>query len=318
MNDKFNGAGRNNSKNSNHSREKYGGFSRDRKSSRSPGGPRGQRRHGSARDKTRRYDGSMNRRSREIKERFLNLARLKIKSLSTRPDLAIIHISRLMIELDDIINTLSGRLYDWFSVYSNEALDRKKILEYAGSNLSTDDKYAKNGINILFGEIQRLVSVRTEYKDMLDKSMGDVAPNMAALVGADLGAKLIAHVGSLQKLAILPASTIQVMGAEKALFKHLKNKSISPPKHGIIFQHPFISGVAKRLRGKMARAIANELAIAARADAFTHRDISKLLIARLKKAQTKILTSASSSSSSRPPSNNRDSHSSFSRNNKKR
>lgn len=248
-------------------------------------------------------DRSIRNRSQEIKERFLGLAKLKIKSLSKRPDLAIIHISRLMVELDDIINVLSGRLYDWFSVYNTKALDRKKVLEYVGNGINdpstgfpTNDKYAKNGVTILFDEIQRLINMRSEYKTMLDDSMSEVAPNISALVGPDLGAKLIAHVGSLEKLAILPASTIQVMGAEKALFKHLKNKNIPSPKHGLIFQHPFISGVAKRLRGKMARAIANELAVAARADAFTHRNISKLLISRLKISQTRILASQSSTS----------------------
>ncbi len=229
----------------------------------------------------------------KIKERFLNLAKLKIKSLSHRPDIAIIHISRLITELDDTINTLAGRLYDWVSVYNPKNLDRRNILDYLSKNsIAINDEFGKKGINILFTEIQKLTSIRDEYKKMLEQSMSKTAPNLTTLAGADLGAKLIAHAGSLEKLALLPASTIQVMGAEKALFKHLKNKHVKPPKHGLIFQHPYISGIAKRLRGKMARALANELAIAVRADAFTHRDISEILITRLKKVQTRILKSA--------------------------
>ena len=228
-----------------------------------------------------------------IKERFLNLAKLKIKSLSNRPDIAIIHISRLITELDDIINTLSGRLYDWLAVYEAHNLDRKNIVEYVtehGLDV-VGDTSGRQGLEILYNEVQRLMSVRAEYHDMLENTMLKVAPNITALVGADLGAKLIAHVGSLEKLAFLPASTIQVIGAEKALFKHLKNKGIKPPKHGLIFQHPYISGISKHLRGKMARAIANELSLAVKADAFTHRDISDLVVSRLKKSQKRIINS---------------------------
>jgi nucleolar protein 56 len=81
-------------------------------------------------------------------------------------------------------------------------------------------------------------------------------------------------VGSLSRLAFLPASAVQVLGAEKALFKHLRNKNIPSPKHGIIFQHARISSSPKSVRGKIARALANKLSLAAKADAFSKRRIS--------------------------------------------
>jgi nucleolar protein 56 len=97
--------------------------------------------------------------------------------------------------------------------------------------------------------------------------MGSVAPNVKELLTAPVGARVIAKAGSLNKLAILPASTIQVLGAEKALFRSLRTGA-NPPKHGLLFQHSLIHSAPKWQRGKIARALASKLAIAARIDLF--------------------------------------------------
>src|SRR4030043_664417 len=101
----------------------------------------------------------------------------------------------------------------------------------------------------------------------LDKTMSQVAPNTQAMVGSLLGARLIAVAGGLRNLAMRPASTIKVLGAEKALFRSLKTGA-RPPKHGLIFQHTLLHDAKRWQRGKIARVIAGKLAIAARADAF--------------------------------------------------
>ena len=98
--------------------------------------------------------------------------------------------------------------------------------------------------------------------------MLEVAPNIRGLVGPLLGARLISLAGGLSRLARLPASTIQVLGAEKALFRALRTGG-RPPKHGVIFQYPAIHRSPRWQRGKIARALAAKLAIAARIDAFT-------------------------------------------------
>ena len=96
-----------------------------------------------------------------------------------------------------------------------------------------------------------------------------MAPNTTHLLGGLLTAKLISHVKSVEKLATLPASTIQVLGAEKALFKHLRSKGrVKPPKHGYLFQHPKVSSAPKKLRGKIARTLAAKVALAAKVDAY--------------------------------------------------
>jgi len=91
---------------------------------------------------------------------------------------------------------------------------------------------------------------------------------------------------------VMPASTVQVIGAEKALFKHLKNKSIDPPKHGIIFQHASISTSPKSVRGKIARALATKITLAAKADEYTKRFIGPEVKDKFDKRLKDILAKA--------------------------
>jgi nucleolar protein 56 len=121
-----------------------------------------------------------------------------------------------------------------------------------------------------------LYALREDVEKYTDALAVRICPNMSHLAGPALAAKLVAKAGSLHKLATFPASTVQVIGAEKALFKHLKAGS-KPPKHGVIFQHPLISTSPKKVRGKIARALAGKLSIAAKADAITHHFIAEKL-----------------------------------------
>ena len=112
-----------------------------------------------------------------------------------------------------------------------------------------------------------MYKLREGMETYLDKTMDEVAPNTKAIVGALLGARLIAISGGLQNLAKRPASTMQVLGAEKALFRAIKTGA-RPPKHGLIFQHTLIHDAQRWQRGKIARAIAGKLAIAVRIDVY--------------------------------------------------
>jgi nucleolar protein 56 len=102
-----------------------------------------------------------------------------------------------------------------------------------------------------------------------------------------VGARLMAKAGSLQKLSVMPASTIQIIGAEKALFRSLKTGA-PPPKHGILFQHPILHSAPKWQRGKMARAIASKIAIAARIDLFRNGEKDLYLSEQLNKRIAEI------------------------------
>lgn len=144
----------------------------------------------------------------------------------------------------------------------------------AGVNFNDEDL---RQCRVLAAAILSLHGLREQYETYQQKLAQEICPNVAHVAGADIAAQLIAHVGPLERLAKMPASTIQVVGAEKALFKHLRNRRIAPPKHGILFQYPRISGSPKRIRGKIARALANKIALACRADYFSKRFIAEAL-----------------------------------------
>jgi len=134
-------------------------------------------------------------------------------------------------------------------------------------------------IQALSKNVLEFYRLRESMETYLDKTMDEVAPNTKTIVGALLGARLIAIAGGLENLAKRPASTMQVLGAEKALFRSIKTGA-RPPKHGLIFQHTLIHDAQRWQRGKIARAIAGKLAIAVRIDAFQGKYVGD----KLKKA----------------------------------
>ena len=118
---------------------------------------------------------------------------------------------------------------------------------------------------------ERVVSLaqyRIDLHTYLNAKMMAVAPNLTQLMGQQIGAKLISKAGSLTNLAKAPASTIQILGAEKALFRALKKKKGNTPKYGLIFHSTFIQRAAKEHRGKISRYLANKAALACRIDCF--------------------------------------------------
>ncbi|PUA31471.1 MAG: hypothetical protein B9J98_06380 [Candidatus Terraquivivens tikiterensis] len=136
----------------------------------------------------------------------------------------------------------------------------------------------------------RLIQLRKDLEDYIRSLMSLEAPNLTAIAGPILGSKLLALAGGLEKLARMPASTIQVLGAEKALFRFLKTGR-GAPKHGLIFQHPYVHTSPKWQRGKIARVLAAKISIAARIDYFSREDRSaelrKALEDRVREIKTK-------------------------------
>jgi len=122
-------------------------------------------------------------------------------------------------------------------------------------------------IFLLAHEVNSLFALRQKHEDYLEKKMKVFCPNIISIAGVPIGAKLLELAGSLKRLAILPSSTIQLLGAEKALFRHIRTGAKSP-KHGVIIQHHLLAQTQKKNRGKMARALADKIAIAAKIDYF--------------------------------------------------
>jgi nucleolar protein 56 len=238
-----------------------------------------------------------------VRDVSLELAKTAIAEAVTKRDLYAIQTVRAIEDLDKILNLLAGRVREWYGLHFPE-LDRLvekhdtyiRLVQNLGSRESfTFEALTKLGIpqerataisesaskssgagisnpdlawlQEVCSTILELYGTREAAEKYTDKIMVEVAPNMTSVLGAVLSAKLISMAGGLENIAKMPASTLQVLGAEKALFRTLKTGA-RPPKHGIIFQYGPIHQSPKWLRGKIARAVAGKLAIAARMDAF--------------------------------------------------
>ena len=233
----------------------------------------------------------------------IEYSKQQIRDVSGQEDLQIIEGINSLDELDKAINILMARINEWYGLHfpelenlvkdSNEyfkfvslGLNRSSITEKDLVSFSFSEKKldaifsaaqdSKGGeinskdlsiISILSENVINLVKVRDKMLNYIGDLMNNVAPNLSAIAGPTIGARLIAKSGGLMKLAKLPSSTIQVLGAEKALFRSLKSGS-RPPKHGIIFQHDKVHSSPKWQRGKIARSLASKIAIAARIDVF--------------------------------------------------
>ena len=181
-------------------------------------------------------------------------------------------------ELDKISNTMSKRLREWYSFYYPElseeiedheqyvesVLNKERNQETFGADLSESDI---EEMKLLAGRITSLYALRKQHELYLEKIMSKYCPNLLELAGATIAARLIELGKGLKHLAFLPASTIQLLGAEKALFRHLKTGSRSP-KHGIIINHPLIQNAKRDKKGKAARMLADKLSLCARLDFF--------------------------------------------------
>ena len=132
-----------------------------------------------------------------------------------------------------------------------------------GTEISeTDEKY----IIALCDQILELTDYRANLQEYLKNRMQALAPNLTAVVGELVGARLICHAGSLVNLAKCPASTVQILGAEKALFKAIKTKH-NTPKYGIIYQAQLVNATSAKFKGKVSRALAAKCSLCVRCDA---------------------------------------------------
>jgi nucleolar protein 56 len=151
------------------------------------------------------------------------------------------------------------------SIKENETFEELKVKdkgmgsEIEGKDLRMIQEFAKS--------VKTLQNAKKSLNEYVEQKMSEIAPNLSDLVGASLGAKLIAHTGSIEKLSLLPSSTVQIIGAEKALFRHKKTGE-RPPKHGLIYQYPEIRSTKWWLKGKFARALAAKISLAVRKDVY--------------------------------------------------
>jgi len=202
---------------------------------------------------------------------MIQSAKERIVTAFAQPDARIIQLIDGIDDIDKSINLLSERLSEW-CLLTAETSTPQDLLEAFVSSPFAQSPLAQK----FAGSISRLCELRQEIANAIELEMHATAPNLSTLAGELLGARLIARAGGLGSLARMPASRIQVTGASKALFKHIKYGT-KPPKHGVIFQHPLVRGSHPNIRGKIARILAAKIAIAARLDFYSKRAYPGLL-----------------------------------------
>ncbi|GAA5959220.1 hypothetical protein JCM8115_000042, partial [Rhodotorula mucilaginosa] len=235
-------------------------------------------------------------------------SRAKVKFNVNRSDNMIIQAIALLDQLDKDVNTFAMRVREWYGWHFPELVrvvpdnyqyakcvhllgDKsqltEEILEPLAELLDNNETLARNvldasrasmgtdisevdhlNIKNFATRVIHLYDYRKSLQRYLSEKMGVVAPNLSALIGDTVGARLISHAGSLTNLSKYPASTVQILGAEKALFRALKTKG-NTPKYGLIYHSTFIGRAGTKNKGRISRFLANKCSIASRIDCFT-------------------------------------------------
>ncbi|MFH8119429.1 MAG: hypothetical protein QXS37_01305 [Candidatus Aenigmatarchaeota archaeon] len=227
-----------------------------------------------------------------------------------KKDIIVVQIIKTIEDLDKTTNILMERLREFYSLHFPEMdkiiTDHKRfawIVEKYGHRENIEDKdlknLAKKSMGVDFGDdeikvvesiaskLLILYELREELAKKLEKILKEVAPNLLDLAGPILSAKLIARAGSLEKLAKMASSAIQLIGAEKSLFRFLRGKGKSP-RFGILYNHPLILNSPEKLKGKIARVLASKLSIAAKLDFYSKEYMGEKLKKELEEKIKKI------------------------------
>ncbi|KAJ3226511.1 snoRNP complex protein nop56 [Chytriomyces hyalinus] len=241
-------------------------------------------------------------------------SRAKVKFNVNRSDNMIIQAINLLDQLDKDVNTFSMRVREWYgwhfpelvkvvndnyqyarccklignkanlteealpeleAILNQDAIKAKQVISAANASMGTDlSEIDFTNIEAFADRVISLTEYRTRLHGYLVSKMHQVAPNLSALIGEMVGARLISHAGSLTNLCKYPASTVQILGAEKALFRALKTRG-NTPKYGLIYHSTFIGRAATKNKGRISRILANKCSIASRIDCFLEKPTSK-------------------------------------------
>ncbi|MGC9099009.1 MAG: hypothetical protein ACP5HW_00460 [Candidatus Micrarchaeia archaeon] len=257
----------------------------------------------------------------EKRRRLLAKAKESLSTAYAGEEHSLIEAINTYLQLEKIENLAFERLEEWYSIYFPELKlnNHEKYAEFVAKFGSNKKSASEEELFILLGDRERAKEIESsiarsigrepnenEYKNLLelanlviglsklreglgsyiDTTARKLMPNITYLIDTKVAAELLSKAGSLNKLALMPASTIQLLGAEKALFKHIKYGS-KPPKYGILFKLQQVSGSGRKRGGKVARIYATKISIAAKADAFTKRFIADALKKNIESALNK-------------------------------
>lgn len=240
----------------------------------------------------------------------IEITKMTIKR-TVKKDKIVVQAINTLDEIDKSINIFVERLREWYGFHFPEFekvtekhekfvkiiaeyglrddIEDKEIAEMARKSMGLDLSEADGEIIKIFaGHVKNMYKLRDKTEKYIGRIMKEIAPNFSELAGPLLAARLVSLSGGMEKLAKKPSSTIQLLGSEKALFRYLKGKGKSP-KHGVLFQSPYIQQAHPAKRGKIARVVSSKLNIAVKMDYYGSEDKSK----ELKKALDEAVKKAS-------------------------
>ncbi len=238
-----------------------------------------------------------------MRKKFLSKTKERVQEQLSGPDMQVVKAVGMGKSLESMFNLVFEQAMEWYGLHFPELrfqvrdpVQMLQLMAHVGERknyavesvgkfvLNADtaqrvveaSKQSKGGsmdahaLKALQSTAKLGLGMKLEQQSLngfVEMQMKELAPNFSELATPMIAAQLLAKAGSLKRLAEMPGSTIQVLGAEEALFSHLKTHS-RPPKHGYIFNHPFVKNLPRHVRGRMARTLAGKLAICARVDVF--------------------------------------------------
>ncbi|MCK5476719.1 MAG: hypothetical protein KAI55_02260 [Candidatus Aenigmarchaeota archaeon] len=215
-------------------------------------------------------------------ETAIKICENKIAEKDKGIDLVIV-LSSMITDIEKSMNVLflhlksAIELYNPYLQYEQNLNSEEKYIKYIHKNsekilVDIEDKTTVLCISDYANQIKELLKQKESIKKQIDYILKKETPTLHNLIGADLCAKYLRHAGSLRRLAFFPASTIQVLGAEKALFRHLKTNSPSP-KYGILYMATYVMSAGAKNKGKVARILAQKISLAAKMDLNKNREL---------------------------------------------
>ncbi len=202
----------------------------------------------------------------KLHEATIDTAREIVREQELADDHQLIHAVRAMDDCERTANELAERLAEWAPTITGEdgtGIDYARVVAERDPETPAEERVVS-----LARQVVALADERDALREFVERRTQSVAPNLSALAGSILAAQLIALAGGLKPLARKPSGTVQVLGAEDALFAHLRGRATSP-KHGIIYTHETVRTAPAGHRGSAARALAGKLSLAARVDHYS-------------------------------------------------
>lgn len=218
---------------------------------------------------------------------------------ATREELSEVDREKHLVKAVKMLDSIEGsitekeeRFKDWYSLHFPEFIDEIEDIEHIikildsgveKSELEAFKEMAENSkgsemtekeekiIQTVLNNLQSDINARSDLENYIEDLVKEEMPNLDKILGTFLAARMIALTGGLEEMAKKPASTVQMLGAEKALFRYLRGNG-SPPKHGVLFEHEYVNQLPEEQRGKMARFMANKAVMAARVDCYSDKD----------------------------------------------